>query len=347
MLMMRRFRDAKLSTKFNLVLILVFIIGISLSGAALANVLNQRAQVEVTAQATLLMHTMNSIRDYNQSRITPLLTEKLNSQSQTDSPLLEEHKLQTPIGPSLPGELGTQTQFYSPLPEEPEPAPAFVPETVPTFAVREVFERLRQNEAYTNFLYKDATLNPTNIRDKADDFETAVIERFRKESDLKELSGFRKLPQGNVFYLARPFAITDPNCLQCHTTPDMAPKSQITTYGSTNGFGWNLNDPITAQIVSVPAEAVFGSVRRSLTSLMKVLVGVFAVVILLINFLLKQTVIQRIKRIAKAAHATSTGEMSVDFKDTSQDEIGALTVAFGRMKSSLEISIEMLNQRKS
>ena len=218
---------------------------------------------------------------------------------------------------------------------------------MPTYAVREVFEKLRQHENYANFSYKDATLNPTNIRDKADDFETALIERFRKEPDLKEFSGFRTLPQGKVFYIAHPFAITDPNCLQCHTTPDMAPKSQITTYGSNNGFGWKLNDPITVQVVSVPAEAVFDSVKRSLISLMKVLFGVFAVVILLINFLLKQAVIQRIKRIAKAAQAISTGEMSVDFKDNSQDEIGALSAAFGRMKSSLEIFIEMLNQRKS
>jgi hypothetical protein len=39
-----------------------------------------------------------------------------------------------------------------------------------------VFERLRQTETYANFSYKDATLNPTNPKDKADDFETALIE---------------------------------------------------------------------------------------------------------------------------------------------------------------------------
>lgn len=347
MLMIRRFRDAKISTKFNLVLIFVFIIGISLSGAALANVLQQRAQYEVTTQAALLMQTMNSVREYNQTHITPLLTEKLETQTHITPPLTEKLEVQIPSDPLFTQELEVQIPSDPLFTQEFETAPAFAPESVPTYAVREVFEKLRQNENYANFFYKDATLNPTNIRDKADDFETALIERFRKQPELKELSGFRMLPQGKVFYIAHPFAITDPNCLQCHTTPDMAPKSQITTYGSNNGFGWQLNDPITAQVVSVPAEVVFGSVNRSLISLMKVLFGVFAAVILLINFLLKQTVIKRIKRIAKAAHAISTGEMSVDFKDNSQDEIGALTAAFGRMKYSLEISIEMLSQRKS
>jgi HAMP domain-containing protein len=319
MLMRTRFRDAKLSTKFNLVLILVFVVGISLSGAALANILHQRAQFEVTAQVTLLMQTMNSIRDYNQAHITPLLTKELETQAYID--------------PVLGGELET--------------VPPFVPESVPTYAIREVFENLRQNENYTNFSYKDATLNPTNIKDKADEFETALIERFRKEPELKELSGFRVLPQGKVFYIARPFAITDSTCLQCHTTPDMAPKSQITTYGSINGFGWELNDPITAQVVSVPAESVLNNINRSVALVMRVLFGVFTIVILLINFLLRKTVIQRIKRISKAAHAISTDEMSIDLKDNAQDEIGDLAAAFGRMKSSLEISMEMLNQRKS
>ncbi|MEP1061222.1 MULTISPECIES: c-type heme family protein [Cyanophyceae] len=342
-------------------MLLVFIIGISLSGAALANVLEQRAQFEVTAQAALLMQTMNSVREYNQAHITPLLTEKLETETPSDPPLTEELQTYIPSAPALPGKPETQIlkdpalteKLETQIPKDPsltekiETTPAFVPESVPTYAVREVFEKLRQHENYANFFYKDATLNPTNIRDKADEFETALIERFREEPDLKELSGFRTLPQGKVFYIAHPFAITDPNCLQCHTAPEMAPKSQITIYGSNNGFGWQLNDPITAQVVSVPAEAVFDSVNRSLFALMKILFSVFAVVILLINFLLKLTVIQRIKRIAGAAHAISTGEMSVDFKDNSQDEIGALAAAFGRMKSSLEISIEMLHQRKS
>ena len=270
MRMRTQFRDAKLSTKFNLVLTLVFVLGIGLSGTALANILHQRAQSDVTAQAALLMQTMNSVRDYNQTHISPLLTEKLEAQTHSSSSLSREFRAE----------------------------PAFVPESVPTYAAREVFEKLRQNENYANFFFKDATLNPTNPRDKADDFETALIERFRNEPESKELSGFRTLPQGKVFYIAHPFAVTDANCLQCHTTPDMAPKSQLTTYGSLNGFGWQLNEIITAQVVAVPAEAVFDNANRSLASVMWLLSGVFTLVILLINFLLRTTVIQRIKRIA-------------------------------------------------
>lgn len=304
MLIRTRLKDAKISTKFNLLLIFVFIVGIALSGGALSTVLQQRAQLEVTAQATLLMQTMNSLRTYTQTQVNPLLLEELETE------------------------------------------PAFVSESVPTYSVREVFEILRQNEDYTDFFYKDATLNPTNLRDKADDFEAGLIERFRQEPEIKELSGFHTLPEGKVFYIARPFALTDPSCLQCHSTPAAAPKSQITTYGPDNGFNWKLNEVITAQVVSVPAEAVLNNARRSLALVMGILFSIFTIVILLINFLLNKAVIRRIKGIARAAHATSTGEMNADFKDNSKDEIGALAAAFRRMKSSLTISMEMLNQRK-
>lgn len=305
MLIRTPFRDLKISTKFNLLLILVFIVGIALSGGALATVLQQRAQAEVTAQAALLMQTMNSVRAYTQDHVNPLLLEELETE------------------------------------------PVFVAESVPSYSAREVFENLRQNEAYSDLFYKDATLNPTNLRDKADAFEAGLIERFRQEPGVKELSGFRTLPEGKYFYIARPLAITDSSCLVCHSTPAAAPKSQLATYGSENGFNWKLNDVFIAQVVTVPAEAVFDNARRLLTLVMAVLFGIFTIVILLINFLLKKTVIQRIKAISRTAHAISTGETKADFKDGSKDEIGALAAAFNRMKSSLAIAIEMLNQRKT
>ncbi|MBV9385184.1 MAG: HAMP domain-containing protein, partial [Chroococcidiopsidaceae cyanobacterium CP_BM_ER_R8_30] len=46
----------------------------------------------------------------------------------------------------------------------------------------------------------------------------------------------------------------------------------------------------------------------------------------------------------KVAQNVSTGDMSADFGKPPADEIGALVVAFNRMKSSLEIALNFLNQ---
>jgi protein involved in sex pheromone biosynthesis len=182
------FNRLKLATKFTLLLLLVFIGAIAVSGLALSHALEQKAEAEIGYRSQIIAETMNSVRNYTNTRINPLLTPIMDNQT------------------------------------------AFIPEIVPSFAVREVFENLRKNEEYKDFLYKDANLNPTNLRDKADEFETELIERFRKEPELKNISGFRDSYDEKLFYNARPFSVKNPTCLRCHSTPEVAPKSQITSY---------------------------------------------------------------------------------------------------------------------
>ncbi|MGA7932851.1 MAG: DUF3365 domain-containing protein [Kovacikia sp.] len=221
----------------------------------------------------------------------------------------------------------------------------FTPEAIPTFAVREVFEYFRKDPGYEDFFFKDAAPNPTNLRDQADDFETQLVEEFRNQRST-EKTGWRDLPEGKTFYVARPLAVTKQKCLQCHSTPDIAPKSLLTTYGSQHGFGWKHNQIVAAQIIYVPAGDIFTSTRRSFVITLGVFIGTLVFIVLLINFLLKRTVIRRIQKMAKTAQAVSMGEMNIDFKEDSKDEIGLLALAFNRMKSSLEASIKLLSQRK-
>lgn len=296
--------NLKLASKFSLILMLVFIAGIFISGAALSKALEQRTQNEVTFQALLLIQTMNSVRDYTSNHLNPLLAPRLETE------------------------------------------PVFIPETVPAYSATEVFENFRKDEDYKNFFYKEATLNPTNLRDKADNFETQLVERFRNQPETKELSGFRTVPGGEVFYIARPLAIKQESCLRCHSTPENAPKSQLATYGRENGFGWKLNEIVAAQIISVPSEQLFNSAQRSLYLVMGILIGIFAILFLFINFFLRRAVIQPIKKMSKVAQKVSTGEMSADFEKTSNDEIGVLAASFNRMKSSLEIAMKMLEHQR-
>ena len=296
-------KNLKLTAKFSLMLVVVFIGGIIISGMALSKVLEQRAEREVSSQAAILIKAMNAVRAYTSDRVNPLLAPKLETE------------------------------------------PVFIPETVPAYSATEVFENLRKNEEYRNFFYKEATLNPTNLRDKADAFESKIVERFRNESNTKEISGFRNLPGGEVFYIARPLAVSKESCLRCHSTPEAAPRSQIATYGSEWGFGWKLHEIVAAQIISVPSSEIFESSRRSLSLVMGILFGIFAIVVLWLNFFLKRSVIQPIKKMSRTAERVSTGEMSADFEQTSNDEIGILAASFNRMKSSLEIAMKLLSQQ--
>lgn len=298
------FKNVNIHTKFNIIMTMIFMLGIFLSSTALSRVLEHRAEEELTSKAMVLFATMNSVRNYTQNHINPLLAPKLETES------------------------------------------AFIPEAIPTYSVREVFESIRSDGEYKNFFYKDAAPNPTNLRDKADEFETQLVKEFRVHPQTKQRSDFRNLPEGKVFYIARPFAIKEQKCLQCHSTPAIAPKSLLTSYGSEHGFGWKLNEIVAAQILYVPAEEVFHSVRRSFYFVMGVIICVFVIMISTINLLLKKAVLQRIRKISKTAQEVSIGNMDAEFTEKSQDEIGALAVAFNRMKSSLEISMKLIHHKK-
>jgi HAMP domain-containing protein len=295
-------KNLKLESKFNGLLSILFVIGLTIASSLLFGIFEHNAKTEITSKAELIVQTMNSVRDYTTTNIGPLLNDRLETET------------------------------------------AFLPETIPAFAATEVFQKLRKNENYRNFFYKEATLNPTNLRNKVDSFEKILVEKFRNEPATKELSGFRDLPGGRIFYVAHPLAITKNSCLRCHSTPDRAPKSHINTYGSDNGFGWKFGEIVAAQVVSVPAESVLNKAQDALKTVMGVLLGVFGAILLVINYLLRRAVIRPIRNLVKTAEAISLGDMDAEFEHQNQDEIGLLATAFNRMKSSLKISMSFLDR---
>lgn len=237
----------------------------------------------------------------------------------------------------------TATQVNPELAPRLEKEEWFLPQTVPAYSAREVFEKLRKRDQYSNFFYKEATLNPTNPRDKADAFETTVVEKFRNQSGLKQVTGFRSIPGGNLFYVASPLVISEKSCLRCHSTPENAPKSQIATYGRDNGFGWQLNEIVGAKIVSVPASTVFNEARRLQSLVIGSLSVFFLLAMIIINVFLKFAVTNPLKRMAQLSRQVSTGDMEGEFEHPVNDEIGVLAASLNRMKVSLQMAMNMLN----
>ncbi|MEH2437345.1 MAG: DUF3365 domain-containing protein [Nostoc sp.] len=223
-------------------------------------------------------------------------------------------------------------------------ATEFLPQSVPAYSAREVFEILRKTPDYRDFFYKEATLNPTNLRDKADGFETEIVERFRNKSDLKEVSGFRSIPGGDIFYIARPLPVSEQSCLVCHSVPEAAPPSMINLYGTANGFGWKLNEIVGAQIITVPANNVINKAHQSSLLIILIVSTIFIATILLVNYFLNQQVVMPLKRMTRIAEEVSTGHMDVEFEQMSNDEIGNLAKAFKRMQLSLEMAMKRIKR---
>jgi HAMP domain-containing protein len=218
----------------------------------------------------------------------------------------------------------------------------FPPQSVPFYAATQNFLRLRVR--HPEYTYKEATLNPMNPRDRAADWEGDIIQRFRNDANAKEMVGERDTPMGKSLYLARPIR-NESGCSPCHSTPSIAPQSLIARYGSVNGFGWQTNEIVGAQVVSVPFASATASADRAFRAFMVSLIAVFAVVFLVVNGVLYLLVVRPVRKIARVADLLSLGDMSAeDFPQHGAEEIASVTRSFNRMRKSLEKAMRLLEK---
>ncbi len=218
----------------------------------------------------------------------------------------------------------------------------FLAETVPAFAATQNFSYLQ--ERYPDYSYKEATLNPTNLRDRAVDWETNIISQFRKNPRLTEVMGARNGARGQSLYLAHPIKITDKKCLSCHSTPANAPPSMLAIYGSKNGFGWKHNEVVGAQVISVPMSLPQRVANTAFFALISSIVAIFAVTLIVLNVMLRSIVITPVMRLSHLADEISKGHMDVEeLPERGDDEIALLSGSFNRMHRSLREAMRMLD----
>lgn len=225
----------------------------------------------------------------------------------------------------------------------PRLAEEFLPQTVPAYSATEIFNLLRADRP--QYTYKEATLNPTNPRDRTTDWEADIVNAFRADAHLAELTGEREGPLGGTLYLARPIRISDPGCLACHTSAALAPPSLVKAYGPSNGFGWKLNDVIGAQVVSVPTAVPNTMAQTEFRALLVSLAGVFAFIMVFLNTLLWFAVIRPIRRLSAMADEISVGNFDTpEVRLPGRDEVSVLAQSFQRMRVSLIKAIKMLEE---
>jgi HAMP domain-containing protein len=226
------------------------------------------------------------------------------------------------------------------LPKE-EREGVFLPQTVPAFAATKAFQFIHQR--YPEYAYKEATLNPSNLEDRAVDWEADVINTFRNNPAKKEIVGERDTPTGVSLFLARPITITDEGCLDCHDTAARAPVAVVRQYGRNNGFGWHMNETVGAQIVSVPESVAIKAAQSALKNFLIYLIAVAVVTLLVLDAVLLITVIRPVGRLSTMADEISKGHMDVgELPVKGRDEISVLASSFNRMQRSLSRAMKLL-----
>ena len=287
----------KLLLKFNLVLLLVFAVGLVTTGYLCNRLLQQNAKAEIMENARIMMEAAIAVRTYTATQIKPLLE--------------------------------TQIKY------------TFLPQTVPAYSANSYFSQLQKK--FPDYAYKEATLNPTNPINRATDWEADLVEEFRKSQNKTEVVGERDTPNGRQLYMARPMRVSSPACLTCHDTAEGAPRTMLERYGNANGFGWKLNDIVTAQIVSVPTQLAVQRARGVFVTFMISLAAVFALLAVAINALLIFLVVRPVNRLSAMATNVSLGNSEIsEFPVSGKDEIAELSQSFNRMGRSLVEAMKML-----
>lgn len=218
---------------------------------------------------------------------------------------------------------------------------AFLPQTVPAYAAHNNVTRLRKQ--YPDYSYKEATLNPTNPASRATEWESGIVQHFRNNENEKELIGLHDGPTGGNLFIARPIRIKNENCLVCHGKVSDAPSSMLARYGESNGFGWNLNEVVGSQIVSVPMQVALDRAQKTLKTFLFATGTVLLAIIILLNLMLYKIVVQPVKKMSSIAHDVSMGKMDVgEYELSGKDEIASLSQSFNRMRRSLVNAMKMI-----
>lgn len=220
----------------------------------------------------------------------------------------------------------------------------FLPQSISSFAAQSTFRMVQKK--LPEYSYREPALNPTNVNDRAIDWEADLINDFRNNPEKPETMTIRETPTGKFLTLAKPLKINSAACLSCHSTPEAAPPTMVALYGTQNGFGWKQGETVGAQVVSIPLSVPLQRAYNSLFLLMAAWIGVFLVVMVIVDQLLRALVVKPVVTISEMAGDVSMGKLDApEYTRQSNDEIGSLAMSFNRMRRSLQNAMKMLDEQ--
>jgi protein-histidine pros-kinase len=204
-----------------------------------------------------------------------------------------------------------------------------IPQWVPFYAATQIFNYF--NADYPDYTYKEAALNPTNQRDRALGWEADIVAYFRDNPGLTEISGERDSVTGHSLYFAHPI-VAQAGCLECHGSVAAAPPKMVSQYGSSNGFGWKLNEIVGAQIVSVPMSVPLQKADTAFRTWLSSVAGLALLTLVAVGAGLTFFVSRPLRRVTAAADEIGRGNAgAAPLTVRGGDEIARLSRALNRV----------------
>ena len=215
----------------------------------------------------------------------------------------------------------------------------FPPVTVEALAPKLLANKfLEEQPDYYIRLVSDNPLNPEN---RAEPFELSLLQQFRDNPDLDPLLETGPI-RGTPYLVASTPIEALPGCFQCHGLYTSAPSEITNAYAPWNGvnFRGGVGSIAGVSMVGVPLADVNALVIQRSLLLVALLTVLFAGIFLVINVVVKRSIVGPIVDISNKARDVSRGKVDQQIESKRKDEIGNLARSFELMRRSLMLAMK-------
>ena len=188
--------------------------------------------------------------------------------------------------------------------------------------------------------------NPLNKMNLPEPLETEFLTQYRADKELKQITQVGEIKGKDFLMSSRP-AIAHQECMMCHGEPTEAPAPITDKYGTTSGYHYKLNSVVGTIGVGVPlADINTLAVRHGMIAVGFITL-IFGLIFVIINALVKKSILEPIMDITQAAVALSKGNLDQEI-NIKQDgsEIGELAKSFELLRRSLKWTMNRLKSNK-
>jgi HAMP domain-containing protein len=218
--------------------------------------------------------------------------------------------------------------------------PPVVSSTVMAKTVASKFAKLRPE-----YYIRIVSDNPLNKENQPDIAENDILNRFRADGANGSIVETGYLRNEKYLISAAP-AKAKKGCLRCHGTPQDAPTQISAKYGNDSGYGYEIGQVVGASVVGVPMANLNQLVLMRSLAIFVVTTLIFSIIFLLINRIIKQSVINPILEISAAAQSVSRGKIGQSISMDRNDEIGELAYSIELMRRSLVVIVKKMRNQK-
>jgi HAMP domain-containing protein len=224
----------------------------------------------------------------------------------------------------------------------------FPPVVSSTVMAKELAKQLKVLQP--SYLIRIVSDNPLNKENYPSDLELDILRqlRYAQAGERIQMTGFL---QGTQYLISAASAKVKEGCLICHGSPETAPSEIVEQYGTTSGYGWVSGEIIGASLVGVPVADLNSELIKRFSIVVGAITLLFAIVLMVLNKVVKSKIIQPIQKVTETATDVSHGRSNHPFYSERNDEIGALIRSFELMRRSVNIAskkiIRLAEKKKS